>query len=211
MNKSTLSTFRTFSLIIISILVLSLFSCFTTGPKEDISKYNRCMVTFKFHGHFKQTLHSNNSTSNVDWEEEWGGEYSVAIGSFDGNTFTGSWDETDDGERTWGSVTVILHEGVDEHGDLIYDKVTSVDWTENFTYSHDGAAGSTTSSFSGFDIELVDLNIDDELYFFELGDEVCNHISSPVSETNGPNVDFSLQNYTCTIGVAMVEVKFYNK
>ena len=214
MNKSTPATFSIILFTISSAMILSLFGCFSTESEKEenlpLLNYNRCMVKLNFHGHFMQTLHVNNSTSNVDWDEEWGGEYSIAIGSFDGTTFTGSWNETDNGERTWGSVTVVLFESEDELGDVIYDQVFSVEWTENFTYSHDGAAGSEVSTFSGSNLPWFNPGNNNELSFWDLEETVCTYISSITNEIKGPAVDFSLQNNTCNSN-SEFEIKFYTE
>lgn len=199
MNKSIPTAYKIILLMISSAMILSLFGCFPTkSEKELILNYNRCRVTLNMHGHFIQTVHASNSTSNVDWDESWGGDYSIAIGSFDGNKFTGSWDETDeDGERTWGTVTVVLSEIGNGNGR--YDKVSSIEWIENFTWNNDGAWGSSISTFTGSNLPKRPTENNYSLEFWNIQDGVCSNINSITHESKGKYLDFSLQKHTCNI------------
>jgi len=157
---------------------------------DKILESNRCYVRVRFDGHYKH-VDQDGKTTEIDQEDNWGTVVDLAIGSFSGNTFTGSYDKTLGSSNYKGTVVVTLNDD--------YNLVTSVDWSEDYTsFSQNNVDATSTSSFSGHDIPLssvIPANFQD---FQIVEEQTCSRIDLlEYSYQNQSNLNQTLESHTC--------------
>ena len=152
---------------------------------DKILKSKGCVVKIHFKGNYKLT-DQNNEVTEVEKEDYWG--HFSATGSFSGNTFTGSYEKTQLSSNYVGTVVITLNDDL--------NKVTSIDWFEDYTSSfQNNIEATSTSSFSGNDIAVSG----QYPHVFETqGEQTCNNLVL---------VEYSYQNTSTLISESLVGYK----
>lgn len=152
--------------------------------KPEPLDYTKCGVLIRIYGYYHETT----AQSSWDRESNNGGIQSeVSSGSFEGNTFTGSYSKTVGTDVTSGSITAILN---DDH-----DVLVSLNWTETTTF------GTSPSDSKTISCKLANIPTENSSLFEVEGDSACNYISSLSNEqTITEGLSFSLTSYKCTSG-----------